>query len=122
MSNNKLTAFIDSERYKRDLVKEHDGLEVGFTLRSDQRTDNYLLQHYRNRFPEVFDVTLRSKAILHSVEAIVEVRHNKIVHSVTNKEIYLVSVVFIYVYSVVLFCSLGYSLKKDLFSSQLHLL
>ena len=81
MSNNKVTASIDRERCKRDLVTEHDGLEVGFTLRSDQQTDNSLLQHYRNRFPEVFDTTLRSKTILHSVEAIVEVSHNKIVHS-----------------------------------------
>ena len=81
VSNNKLTASIDPERCKRDLVKEHDGLEVGFTLRSDQQTDNSLLQHYRNRFSEVFDATLPSKTILHSVEATVEVRHNKIVHS-----------------------------------------
>ena len=81
MSNNKLTASIDPERCKRDLVNKHDGLEVGFTLRSDQQTDNSLLQHYRNRFPEVFDATLRSKTILHSVEATVEVSHDKIVHS-----------------------------------------
>ena len=40
VSNNKLTASIDSERCKRDLVNVHDGLEVGFTLRSDQQTDN----------------------------------------------------------------------------------
>ena len=81
VSNNKLTASIDPERCKRDLVNEHDGLEVGFTIRSDQQTDNSLLQHYRNRFPEVFDATLRSKTILHLVEATVEVSHNKIVHS-----------------------------------------
>ena len=81
VSNNKLTASIDPERCKRDLVNKHDGLEVGFTLRSDQQTDNSFLQHYRNRFPEVFDATLRSTTILHSVEATVEVSHNKIVHS-----------------------------------------
>ena len=81
VSNNKLTASIDPERYKRDLVNEHGGLEVGFTLRSDQQTDNSLLQQYRSQFPEVFDATLRSKTILHSVEATVEVSHNKIVHS-----------------------------------------
>ena len=81
VSNNKLTASIDPERCKRDLVNKHDGLEVGFTLRSDQQTDNSLLQHYKNRFLEVFDATPRSKTILHSVEATVEVSHNKIVHS-----------------------------------------
>ena len=81
VSNNKLTASIDPERCKRDLVNEHNGLEVGFTLRSDQQPDNSLLQHYRNRFTEVFDATLRSKTILHSGEATVEVSHNKIVHS-----------------------------------------
>ena len=81
MSNNKLTASTDPEHCKRDLINEHDGLEVGFTLRSDQQTDNSLLQHCRNRFPEVFDATLRSKTILHSVKATVEVSHNKIVHS-----------------------------------------
>ena len=81
VSNNKLTASIDPERCKRDLVKEHDNLEVGFTLRSDKQTDNSLLKHYRNRFPEVFDTTLRSKTILHSVEATVEESHKKIVHS-----------------------------------------
>ena len=81
VSNNKLTASINPERCKRDLVNEHDGLEVGFTIRSDQQTDNSLMQHYKNRFPEVFDATLRSKTILHSVEATVEVSHNKIVHS-----------------------------------------
>ena len=35
VSNNKLTASIDPERCKWDLVNEYDGLEVGFTLRSD---------------------------------------------------------------------------------------
>ena len=50
VSNNKLTASIDPERCKRDLVNKHDGLEVGFTLHSDQQTDNSLLQHYTD-FP-----------------------------------------------------------------------
>ena len=62
-------------------VKEHDNFEVGFVLHSDQPTDNSLLRYYRNRFPEVFDATLPSKTILHSVEAAVEVRQNKIAHT-----------------------------------------
>ena len=49
-------------------------------MRSDQSTDNFLLQHYRNRFPEVFDGTLRSKTILHLVEATVEITSNEFVH------------------------------------------
>jgi len=50
-------------------------------LSADCETDSAILSHFKYQFPAVFDPTMRSKSVLHSVEATIETIDDKVVRT-----------------------------------------
>ena len=80
--NGTLTESMDVERCARDLLDEASLTdEDAFAPRIESGTNDPLLTGFKTRYPEVFDPQMRSKSILHSVEATIETLNDKVVTS-----------------------------------------
>jgi len=80
-TNNKLSESLDIERCNQTDNCTDINIPSDLCIASNGQTDNSTLFHFKTKFPAVFDPSLRSKSILHSVRARVETQSDNMVHS-----------------------------------------
>ena len=71
---------MNVERRPRDLLDQASlPDEDAFAHSTEASTNEPLLVGFKTRYPKVFDPQMRSKSILHSVEAMIETLNDKVV-------------------------------------------